>query len=164
MSAPILIHHVFLDMDGVISDLDMEMINEWKKEGKWLENFLQFIKDDGFEHLKMIEGADMLLDYLMSSNAQLTILSSAGNPPKEYYKNVANQKLKWLKQHGINVPAIVVEKKEDKKNYASKGSLLIDDTASNCMQFKENGGESILHISILNTLDILKRKFILRGQ
>ena len=121
------IKRVFLDMDGVISDLDMDMINDWKKEGKWLENFLKFIDSDGFEKLKMIDGSDMLLDYLLSSNIKLTILSSAGNPPANYYKSVATQKSKWLKEHGINVPAIIVQKKEDKQLYAGSDALLIDE-------------------------------------
>ncbi|MCA6383571.1 MAG: hypothetical protein IM620_08865 [Cytophagales bacterium] len=157
------IKRVFLDMDGVISDLDMDMINDWKKEGKWLENFLKFIDSDGFEKLKMIDGADMLLDYLLSSNIKLTILSSAGNPPTDYYKKIAYQKTKWLNEHGINVPTIIVQKKEDKQLYAGSDALLIDDTASNCQQFVDRGGHSILHISINYTLDILKHKFILRS-
>ena len=153
------IDHVFLDMDGVVTDLSQDMINEWKKEGKFQEYFIKFIKDKGFEKLGLKEDARLLLDYLISTKVKVTILSSAGNPPEDLYKEVEKQKKKWLKQHDIKFPAIVVQKKDHKKDYAKENALLIDDTLINCTEFKDAGGVAIYHGTAFSTIQLLNSEY-----
>lgn len=157
------INHVYLDMDGVITDLDLNMINKWKQEGKFQENFTKFIKKKGFSKLSLKEDAHILLNFLIDSKVKVTILSSAGNPEKGLFDKVEDQKKTWLKDQGIDFPAIVVVKKEDKKNYAKPHALLIDDTESNCRDFQENGGNSIKHVSALHTINLINRVYFLKA-
>lgn len=153
------INHIYLDMDGVITDLDMAMVNEWKKDGKFQEHFKKFIEDKGFEKLGLKEDARLLLDYLISTKVKVTILSSAGNPPEDLYKEVEKQKKKWLKQHDIKFPVIVVQKKDHKKDYAKENALLIDDTLVNCTDFRDAGGTSIHYGTAFSTIQLFNSDY-----
>lgn len=157
------INHVYLDMDGVITDLDLDMINKWKKDDKFQENFTKFIKKKGFSKLGLKEDAKLLLDFLIASRVRVTILSSAGNPEKGLFDKVQDQKNNWLKEHNINFPSIIVVKKDDKKNYAKENALLIDDTESNCKEFEDKGGNSIKHLSALHTINLINRVYFLKA-
>lgn len=153
------VNHIYLDMDGVITDLDLDMVNDWKQDGKFHEHFTKFIENKGFEKLGLKEDARLLLNYLNELGVSVTILSSAGNPQNGLYPEVARQKKKWLLDHNINYPAIVVQSKEYKKDYAEPGALLIDDTLSNCKDFKEAGGTSIFHGSAFSTVQLLNIEY-----
>lgn len=157
------INHIYLDMDGVITDLDLNMVNEWKKDDKFQEHFTKFIKNKGFEKIGLKEDANIVLNYLMLSKVKVTILSSAGNPAGNLFKEVEKQKKKWLKQQQINFPAIIVKSKELKKKYAEKNALLIDDTLVNCTDFEDAGATSIHHTSALMTIQILNAGYTLEA-
>lgn len=157
------INHIYLDMDGVITDLDLNMVSEWKKDGKFQEHFTKFIKDKGFEKLGLKEDAKLLLDYLITSKVEVTILSSAGNPEKGLFKEVERQKKSWLKEHNVNFNAIVVKSKEDKKKYAKKNALLIDDTLVNCTDFRDAGGTSIHYGTAFSTIQLLNNEYKLKA-
>jgi hypothetical protein len=155
------INHVYLDMDGVLSDFDFETVNELKSKGEWQhDGFPKFVKNKGFEKLPMMHDAQMLLDFLKNSGVPVTLLSSAGDPGDNYDEIVA-QKKAWLKKHNINLPAIIVRNRHMKKDHASKHSLLIDDTKSNSKEFKEAGGRAITHKSALHTIEKICRKYLL---
>lgn len=155
------INHVYLDIDGVLSDFDFETVNELKSKGKWQdEGFPKFIEDKGFEKLKMLNDAQMLIDFLKHTGVTITLLSSAGDAG-DNHDEVVRQKKVWLKKHGINFPVIIVKNKQMKKDYASKHALLIDDTKVNAKDFKEAGGRSIHHKSALHTIEKIARKYML---
>lgn len=156
------IYHIYLDMDGVLTNLDLNMVDKWKKGGKFQSNFKKFIDKNGFLDLAMKDDAHELLNYLNDSGIKVTILSSAGNPEDDYFEKINFQKKTWLKRNQINYPTIVVQKKDDKKNYTSPHALLIDDTKSNCDDFVETGGHAVLHISSKNTIKILEDNYILK--
>lgn len=157
------IYHVYLDMDGVLTDLDLNMVDKWKKGGKFQYNFKKFIDKNGFLNLGMKDDAHELLNYLNDSGVKVTILSSAGNPESGYYEKIATQKKIWLRKNHINYPAIVVQKKNDKKDYASPHALLIDDTKSNIEEFSENGGYSLYYTTAEDAIKNFKEKYDLKG-
>lgn len=157
------INHIYLDMDGVITDLDLVMVSSWKHDGKFHEYFTKFIKDKGFEKLGLKEDARLLLDYLVTSKVKVTILSSAGNPQDGLFKEVEKQKKNWLKEHDIKFKAIVVQSKEDKKKYAKKNALLIDDTLVNCTDFRDEGGVAIHYGTAFSTIQLLNDEYYLKA-
>lgn len=156
------IYHVYLDMDGVITNLDLKMVNKWKKGGKFQENFKKFIDKNGFLNLDMKDDAKDLLNYLNDSGVKVTILSSAGNPENNYFEKIEAQKKVWLKKNQINYPAIIVQKKDDKKNYVSPHALLIDDTESNYKEFIEHGGYAVHYTNASDALAILEKEYLLK--
>ena len=157
------INHVYLDMDGVISNFDFETVNELKSKDKWQhDGFPKFVKNKGFEKLPKLGDADMLIDYLTGTGVKITILSSAGDAGDDY-DEIVRQKKSWLAKHNIKFPAIIVKKKDLKKEYASKHALLIDDTKKNCKDFDEEGGNAIVHRSALHTINHITENFFLKG-
>lgn len=156
------INHVYLDLDGVLSDFDFDTVNELKSKGLWQnEAFPEFIKNNGFVKLSKLDDADLLIDFLKQSGVFVTILSSAGDPG-DNYSEVVEQKLKWLRNHKIDFPALVVKKKDHKKRWARKHALLIDDTLKNCQDFQQKGGKAIHHRSALNTIETINNHYFLR--
>ena len=90
---------------------------------------------------------------------KLGILSSTGN--QDSFNDFSIQKNNWLnnkkltkyldQEHIVFVPG-----KKFKSKYANSNCILIDDLESNCDDFKNKGGESILHTNDNNTINKLK--------
>lgn len=155
------INHIYLDLDGVLANFDFETVNELKSKGKWQnEGFPKFIRDKGFIKLPKLDDADFLLNFLKKSEVAVTILSSAGDPGDDYHE-VVDQKLQWLRKHNIDFPALIVRKKDHKKQWARGRALLIDDNEKNCADFAEAGGNAIKHKSALNTIEVIKNNYFL---
>lgn len=158
------INQVYLDMDGVLTNFDVETVRELQDKGEWKDKgFPTFVKKKGFEHLGMLGDAKLLVHYLQNTGVKISILSSAGSAGS-MYPEVVKQKKEWLKKHGLDFPTIIVEHKEMKKDYAKKHALLIDDTKQNCKDFKEAGGRAICHKDALNTIEKLSKKYVLVGK
>lgn len=148
-----MIRHIFLDLDGVITDFHSEYGAYTKEE--WRVAFPKFIIRKGFLKLKKLDDADELMDFIDSLGIPITILSSAGNFP-DFYQEIVSQKIAWLHKHNINYPALVVPRKELKAAYAKPDSVLIDDQLINISMFEEAGGYGIQHKSADITIERLK--------
>ena len=148
-----MITHVFLDLDGVISDFHSLYGNYSKEE--WIDEFPKFVYRGGFATLDKLKDADELMSFLDSLNVPITILSSAGGFP-DLYHDIVIQKHQWLANHNIKYPALVVPSKGYKANYALRGHLLIDDQQINCHEFWKMGGMSIQHVSAEATIERVK--------
>ena len=161
-----IINHVFLDIDGVLSDLEAQIAGKNSDKDKWRNiYFPEFLNAKKFETLPLLPDANMLLRFLRKSEVPVTLLTSAGKLWGNDYENIKKQKEVWLKKHNIDWPCVVVHQKEDKKNYAHKHALLIDDTKSNCEDFKDAGGRSIHHHNAIKTINKINKKYILeRGE
>lgn len=147
------INHIYLDLDGVLTDFHSEYGNHTKEE--WSTEFPKFIDRGGFAKLKKLPDADQLLSFLDSLNLHITILSSAGGFYDHYHQIVA-QKHDWLAEHNIKYPALVVPSKGIKAKYANRNSLLIDDQVTNASSFMNAGGLSIIHKNAESTITSLK--------
>ena len=161
---------IYLDMDCVLADFEKmkkEIIKKYnltedKKQKIW--NLIK--KEKLFETLDVLEENSLIENIFKLKkeyNFKLGILSSTAR--KENYDDFSNQKTNWLKQNNLlqylDTDYIkFVNKKSDKKLYANSNTVLIDDLESNCTEFKEKGGKSILHLNSENTIKKLKQILI----
>jgi hypothetical protein len=65
------------------------------------------------------------------------------------------QKLHWLKKNNIPYKANFVRCKEEKANYATEKSILIDDSIGCITPFNRANGHGILHTSSAQTITLL---------
>jgi beta-phosphoglucomutase-like phosphatase (HAD superfamily) len=156
-----MIEKIYLDMDGVIADFSKkyrELYKIYPHEADTYKTFdgffIQFIESREFAKLDLMPDAMKLIEYLKSLSIPTEILSSTSSEKRD--ADIREQKLEWLKNHGIDFPAILVPGKRHKKNYSNAKSLLIDDTEQNISQWREAGGVAIHHKDVISTLNILK--------
>jgi FMN phosphatase YigB (HAD superfamily) len=156
-----MIEKIYLDMDGVIADFSKkyrELYKIYPHEAETYKTFdkffNRFIEDREFAKLDLMPDTMMLIEYLKSLSIPTEILSSTSSEKRDAV--IREQKLEWLKNHGIDFPAILVPGKRHKKNYSNAESLLIDDTEQNINQWREAGGVAIHHKDVISTLNILK--------
>ena len=149
-----MIDHIFLDLDGVLSDF-LEVFQNYTRE-EWVSGeFERFVSNRGFADLRKLDDADTLMSFLDSLNIPITILSSAGGFD-HLYDNIVEHKFDWLETNNIPYPAVVVENKTIKANFARPVTLLIDDQEINTRAFIEAGGLAIQHMSAENTIERIK--------
>jgi hypothetical protein len=156
-----MIEKIYLDMDGVIADFSKkyrELYKIYPHEADTYKTFdgffIKFIESREFAKLDLMPDAMKLIEYLKSLSIPTEILSSTSSEKRD--ADIREQKLEWLKNHGIDFPAILVPGKRHKKNYSNAKSLLIDDTEQNIDQWREAGGVAIHHKDVISTLNILK--------
>jgi len=156
-----MIEKIYLDMDGVIADFSKkyrELYKIYPHEADTYKTFdgffIKFIESREFTKLDLMPDAMKLIEYLKSLSIPTEILSSTSSEKRD--ADIREQKLEWLKNHGIDFPAILVPGKRHKKNYSNAKSLLIDDTEQNISQWREAGGVAIHHKDVISTLNILK--------
>lgn len=151
---------IYLDMDGVIADFETEYKNmfgelpEETRVKKGMPEFVvrwnQIISTGIFRRLQKMPDAEILLEHLKTVSSPVYILSSTSDI--ESHGPVQEQKLEWLKNENILYPAVLVPGKRFKQHYATKHSLLIDDTEVNVTQWLDNGGQGIVHTSASETI------------
>ncbi len=91
------------------------------------------------------------ISFWKSQGIHVSILSSVSSLT-EFQDLIASQKITWLKKNDLtHIPAIFARGSHDKKNFAKKGFLLIDDSPSNTTEFTQAGGAAILHSSFEET-------------
>ena len=152
------ISKIYLDMDGVIADLNGYYSKKYgvipRNDKKFNERWKPEIYDNKmFANLPILEEGKDLINFLMYCKAPVIILSCATT---DDFAEVATQKTEWLKKNGMgHWPRMYVKKKPEKGLFASEDTLLIDDSEACLEPFQEAGGNVIQFFNSVQTIEML---------
>lgn len=149
---------VYLDMDGVLTDMDHaydEFFNYTDVSRKnFYNNWTTFVKSGAFKTLPVHPEAKELLTgvrrFQRDYEFDIEILSSAGGGGL-----AKPDKLHWLAQKKIPYKANIVPGSKHKAKYAGPDRVLIDDMPYVLQPFIDAGGHGILHRTAKQTLSEL---------
>ena len=160
----------FLDLDGCIGDWESQAIKSlggnaidsvtkkelWQKITEYDATVEKF-----FENISKMNYADAMVAYLESVFDKVVILTASGHTPKD----VAEQKIKWVKKHYSHLDVIVVRKSVDKAQYVDSNSILIDDREVSIDAWTNAGGVGILHTDFESTRNAVEhlRRYSIKG-
>lgn len=159
-----MIKTVYVDLDGVLCDFlkrfkelygvepERDYPSKNKAKDAYKQQFKDFIAGDNFATLDPMPDYDLAMKFLrgIENDYDMKLLSSTAKP--KYMEEVARQKHLWLKNHDIHWPVILVPGKKLKQYYARPDSVLIDDTLSNIIEWRDRGGPAIWHSSWEETI------------
>lgn len=159
-----MIKTIYVDMDGVLCDFRKQFISMFKdcpeidypskgKEKKeYKRRFDEFIVGGHFATLEPMPDFDEAIHFLRSIEDDYTIKILSSTAQVKYLAEISRQKEIWLKEYKIDYPAIFVPGKILKQYYASPERLLIDDTLSTIIQWRDRYSPAIWHTSWEETI------------
>lgn len=147
---------LYLDMDGVLADFNKEYAkyDPLKEDRKKFRSAV--IEHHIFEKLDFMPDTQELLNHVTRLNGvHIEILTSMGTHDVFQGSEAKHQKQNWLDKHNIPYKANFVRSKEEKAEYATPTSILIDDSIGCVKPFEFEGGHAILHKTSSETIRIL---------
>jgi hypothetical protein len=148
---------IYIDLDGVLTNFNeaFEKLGYGKNED-YINKQSEFFKilakagESLWSEMNWMSDGKILWDFLKQFNP--TILSAPTTDPDS-----KSGKIKWIKRElGSNIKYIL---DKDKFKYATPNSILIDDSLSKLVPWKEHGGIPIFHTSFENTIKQIKKLF-----
>lgn len=147
---------LYLDMDGVLADFNKEY-TKYDPDKSDRKRFRSAVMDSKiFERLEFMPDTQELLNHVSRlRDINIEILTSMGTHEPLQANEAKMQKLKWLQEKNIPYKANFVNNKQQKANYATDHSILIDDSSGCIGPFISAGGHGILHNKTSETIRIL---------
>lgn len=137
---------LYLDMDGVLADFHkayMKLDPKLEDRKKFREAVITYRI---FEDLDFMPDTQELLNHVSKLHGvHIEILTSMGTFDPFQGNSAKNQKILWLNKHNIPYKPNFVRTKQEKAQYATPTSILIDDSAGCIGPFIAAGGHGILH-------------------
>jgi hypothetical protein len=147
---------LYLDMDGVLADFNKEYIKLDPQKVDRKRFRAAVLEHSIFEKLDFMPDAAELLNHVSRLNGiTVQILTSMGTHDPIQGNAAMYQKLTWLKARNIPYKANFVRNKQEKSQYATPTSILIDDSPGCIGPFIEAGGHGILHHKSSESIRIL---------
>ena len=151
-------YKIYCDMDGVLCDFDRRFeqfggMTPEQYEAKYGEKkFWETINDIGtqfWSEMPWMPQGKQLWAYI--EKYKPTLLSAPSTDKSSRYG-----KHLWAQK---NLPGVklILAKRENKKDYAGKNKILIDDYPLNIQEWNTAGGTGILYTSLSQTLNELKQ-------
>jgi hypothetical protein len=137
---------LYLDMDGVLCNFDKayRAYDPQKEDRKKFRSAV--LEYHIFEDLEFMPDTQELLNYVSKLDGiTIEILTSMGTFDAQQGMAAKIQKQKWLDTHNIPYKANFVRCKEEKAQYATETSILVDDSIGCIRPFNAKGGHGILH-------------------
>jgi hypothetical protein len=143
-------------MDGVIADFHKEY-DKYDPQHEDRKKFRSAVVDHKiFEVLDFMPDAQELLNHVSKLNGvHIEMLTSMGTHDPFQGQCAKEQKLNWLAAKNIPWKANFVRNKEEKAQYATPTSILIDDSIGCITPFNTAGGTGIHHITAIETIRVL---------
>lgn len=140
----------FTEFSGSTPKRDYNSNNAAKSAYK--KHFDDFITENNFATLEPMSDLTEALSFLGSIEDSYTIKLLSSTAQEKYLVEVSKQKEMWLTNWEIAYPAIFVPGKKLKQLYATPDSILIDDTQSSIIEWRERGGLAVHHITWEQTI------------
>ncbi|MFC1454137.1 hypothetical protein ACFLQL_03055 [Verrucomicrobiota bacterium] len=159
---------LFIDMDGVITDFDIQFekfskINAREYEAKYGEDaFWDKVNSHGIKFwstMPWTSGGKRLLNFVRKYDP--FILSAI--PKKKHSRIVTKGKLLWLANNLTGRLKIIICKRKEKMQYCQDNAILVDDYHKTISEWQKIGGIAILHINTSRTIRELVKYFKIRG-
>ena len=144
---------LYLDMDGVLCNFDKAyraLDPDKTDRKKFREAVLTY---NIFEDLEFMPDAQELLNYVSKlEGINIEILTSMGTFDAQQGQAAKYQKMHWLNKKNIPYKPNFVRTKEEKSQYATENSILVDDSTGCIKPFNAKGGHGILHTSATSSI------------
>jgi 5'(3')-deoxyribonucleotidase len=149
---------VFIDMDGVLSDFDKPIIEQFDTKKEWANRW-ELLPEDFFFSLPKMPDADELINHI-SGQFVWHVLTAI--PNDSGFPECRVQKMQWIFKHYKIFPVrIHCVFQREKLYYAVEENLspniLIDDSERNVADWKSKGGIAILHTSARDSIRELQQ-------
>ena len=147
---------LYLDMDGVLADFHKAYV-KYDPDKSDRKKFRSSVMDYKiFEDLDFMPDTQELLNHVSRLHGiRIEILTSMGTHDPLQGEEAKRQKMKWLNKHNIPYKPNFVRAKQEKAQYATPTSILIDDSSGCIGPFIAAGGHGILHSHSSETVRIL---------
>jgi hypothetical protein len=149
---------IYVDMDMVLCDFlgaaEKVLGKPFADMPKEERSSIISAKKDFWHTLPWYDGGKDLWKKLTKSNDDVYILSAFAS----WDPNCKPGKKEWIKKNLRPAPSkIYLVKRDQKKNFADKDSILIDDHIKNIKEWESVGGKAVHHINRSTTLAKLKK-------
>jgi hypothetical protein len=162
----------YIDLDGVLVDLQAgykketgyELNHVWDLWNKDKKRIWGSVNSAGFWlTLPKTPACDLILKTLEKVKDSVYILSS---PIKKNRQSCKEQKIQWvLNNTWIPKERVYIVDRENKKNFATIDSILLDDYEDNIVQWRQAGGIGIHHDeNNINTTQLLLQANIIQEE
>lgn len=158
---------IYLDMDGVVADFNAyarSVLNKNVDSERWPDEDWARLRDNPRMYLDLPKTtyADDLVDFCsnLCTEKKWQLLFLTAVPKNNDIHWAFYDKVVWAKGRYPWIPVHFGPFSHNKHVHAKPGDILIDDRTSNIVEWKAVGGIGILHRTLKDTIEQLKKEVL----